>query len=173
MKYFWLYEKIASSLFSFFWYQVKTTSFLTCLALEPVVGRKKPERWSPVGLGFTPAWPLARDSPPESQCPPLQVGNRTTSLNENACEGQNREFGIGRVCMLSHIRFLVTPWIAAHQAPQSMGFSRQEYWSGLPCPPLGDLLHPGIKPASLMSLALAGGFFATSIIWEAPLVHGT
>jgi len=55
MKYFWLYEKIASSLFSFFWYQVKTTSFLTCLALEPVVGRKKPERWSPMGLGFTPA----------------------------------------------------------------------------------------------------------------------
>ena len=69
--------------------------------------------------------------------------------------------------MLSHIRLLVTPWIAAHQAPQSMGFPRQEYWNGLPCPPLGDLLDPGIKPASLMSLALAGGFFTTSIIWKA------
>ena len=40
-----------------------------------------------------------------------------------------------------------------------MGFSGQEYWSGLPCPPLGDLLDPGVEPTSLMSPALAGGFF--------------
>ena len=39
----------------------------------------------------------------------------------------------------------VSPWTVTHQAPLSMGFSRQEYWSGLPCPPPGDLLHPGIK----------------------------
>ena len=48
-----------------------------------------------------------------------------------------------------------------------MGFSRQEFWSGLPCPPLGDLPNPGIKPASLMSPALAGGVFTTSATWEA------
>ena len=42
----------------------------------------------------------------------------------------------------------MTPWTAARQAPLSMGFSRQEYWSGLPCPPLGDLPNPGIKPRS-------------------------
>ena len=47
----------------------------------------------------------------------------------------------------------------AHQAPLSMGFSRQEYWSGLPRPPLGDIPGPGIKPASLMSPALAGRFY--------------
>ncbi|ELR63021.1 hypothetical protein M91_07536, partial [Bos mutus] len=47
-------------------------------------------------------------------------------------------------------------------APLSMGFSRQEYWSGLPCPPPGDLLDSGIEPKSLMSPALAGGFFTTS-----------
>ena len=47
----------------------------------------------------------------------------------------------------------------AHQAPLSMGFSRQEYWSGLPFPPPGDLLHPGIEPVSLV---LAGGFFTTA-----------
>ena len=41
-----------------------------------------------------------------------------------------------------------TPWTIAHQAPLSMGFSRQEYWSGLPCPPPGDLPHPGIEPRS-------------------------
>ena len=47
-----------------------------------------------------------------------------------------------------------------------MGFSRQEYWGGLPCPPPGDLPDPGIKPESLMSPALAGGFFTTSATWE-------
>ena len=47
------------------------------------------------------------------------------------------------------------PWTVAHQAPLSMGFSRQEYWSGLPCPPPGDLLDPGMEPASLVSPAVA------------------
>ena len=48
-----------------------------------------------------------------------------------------------------------------------MGFSRQEYWSGLSCSPPGDLLDPGIKPSSLMSPALARGFFTTSATQEA------
>ena len=48
-----------------------------------------------------------------------------------------------------------------------MGFSRQEYWSGLPCPPPGDLPNPGIEPAPLMSPAVAGGFFTTCAPWEA------
>ena len=47
-----------------------------------------------------------------------------------------------------------------------MGFSRQEYWSGLPCPPPEDLPDPGIEPASLVSPALAGSFFTTSATWE-------
>ena len=51
---------------------------------------------------------------------------------------------------------LVTLWTATRQVPLSMRFSRQEYWSGLPCPPPGDVLNPGIKPMSLMSPALAG-----------------
>ena len=51
---------------------------------------------------------------------------------------------------------LVTPWTAAHQAPLSMGFPRQEYWCGLPFPSPGDLPEPGIEPASP---ALAGKFF--------------
>ena len=50
---------------------------------------------------------------------------------------------------------------SAHQAPLSMEFSRQEYWSGLPFPPPEDLPDPGIKPMSLTSPALAGGFFTT------------
>ena len=71
------------------------------------------------------------------------------------------------VCMLSRfscVQFFVTPWTVAHQAPLSMGFSRQEYWSGVSCPPLGNLPDPGIE---LMSPALAGGFFTTSATWEA------
>ena len=60
-----------------------------------------------------------------------------------------------------------TLWTAARQAPLSMGFSRQEYWSGLPCPPPGNLPDPVIKPTSLMSPVLAGGFFTTSTTWEA------
>ena len=67
----------------------------------------------------------------------------------------------------SHVWFFATLWIVAHQSPLSMGFSRQEYWSGLPCSPPGDLPDPGIKPTSFMSLALAGGFFTISTTWEA------
>ena len=61
----------------------------------------------------------------------------------------------------------MTPWTVAFQAPLSMGFSRQECCSGLPCPPLGDLPDQGIKPESLMSPALAGGIFTTSATEEA------
>ena len=52
----------------------------------------------------------------------------------------------------SHVQLFATLWTMAYQAPQSMGFSRQEYWGGLPCPLLGDLPDPGIKLTSLMSL---------------------
>ena len=70
-------------------------------------------------------------------------------------------------CSLSHVQLFAIPWTVAHQAPLSMGFSRQEYWSGLPYPPPGDLPNPGIEPVSLTSLALAGGLFTTSTTWEA------
>ena len=57
--------------------------------------------------------------------------------------------------MLSHVQFFVTLWTVTCQAPLSMGFSRQEYWIGLPWLPSGHLPNPGIKPASLASPALA------------------
>ena len=71
------------------------------------------------------------------------------------------------MCVLSHfnhVQLFETLWTVALQAPLSMGFSRLEYWSGLPCPPPGDLPDPGIEPKSPAS---AGGFFATSATWEA------
>jgi hypothetical protein len=71
--------------------------------------------------------------------------------------------------LFSRIRLFATLWIVARQAPLSMGFSRQEYWRGLPCPPPGDLPGPGIEPVPLVSPALAGRFFTTSATWEALL----
>ena len=56
----------------------------------------------------------------------------------------------------SHVQLFATLWTVARQAPQSMGFSRQEYWSGLPCFPPGDLPDPGVKP---LSPALQVDFF--------------
>ena len=70
--------------------------------------------------------------------------------------------------MLGRIGLSATLGTVAHQAPLSMGFFRQEYWSGLLCPPPGDLPDPGVEPVSLMVPALAGGFFTTSATWEAP-----
>ena len=64
--------------------------------------------------------------------------------------------------MLSHfsrVQLFATPWTVARQAPLSMGFSRQEYWSGFLCSPPGVRLNPGIEPMSLMSPTLAGRFF--------------
>ena len=58
--------------------------------------------------------------------------------------------------LLSHVQLFMTPWTVAHQVPLSMGVSRQEYWSVLPCRPPGDLPNPGIEPGSP---ALAGRFF--------------
>ena len=72
--------------------------------------------------------------------------------------------------MLSHfsrVQLFGTPWAVAGQAPLSMGFSREEHWSGLPFLPPGDLSDPGIEPTPLMSPALAGGLFTTSATWEA------
>ena len=77
------------------------------------------------------------------------------------------------VCVCAHVCMLyacsvvsdsATLWTATFQGPLCMGFLRQEYWSGLPFPPLGNLPGSGIKPASPVSPALAGGFFKT---WEA------
>ena len=75
-----------------------------------------------------------------------------------------RTCAAGSVCMLSRfsrIRLFSALWTIAQQAPLSKGFSRQQDWSGLPCPPPGDLPDPGIEPTFLMSPAQAGGFFTT------------
>ena len=101
-------------------------------------------------------------------CVPTEV-NSVTKLHMCVCV-------CVYVCMyvlsgFSHVRLFVTLWTVACQAPLSMGFSRQEYWSGLPCPPPEHLPNPGLEPVSLTSPALVGGFFTTSTIWEAPHLY--
>ena len=74
------------------------------------------------------------------------------------------------MCMLSHfscVQLFATSWTVALQATLSMGFSREEYWSVLPCPHPGTLPDTGIEPVFLTSSTLVGGFFTTSTIWEA------
>ena len=71
------------------------------------------------------------------------------------------------LCVISvahHVPLFANPWTVACQAPLSMGFSRQEYWSRLPFPTPGDLPDPGIELVSLASPVLAGGFFTTGPI---------
>ena len=71
----------------------------------------------------------------------------------------------------SHIQLFATLWTTSHQAPLSLGFSRHEYWSGLPCSFPGDLPDPGIEPVSLTSLAMAGVLFTISTTWETLRYH--
>ena len=84
--------------------------------------------------------------------PYLSCTNHLGNLNISAYEPHVH------TCMLSHVQLFVTSWTRARQAPLSMGFSRQEYWSELPFSALGDLPNPGIEPKTP---ALAGGLFIT------------
>ena len=76
-------------------------------------------------------------------------------LEDTGCTRQ-----LESLCMFTCVQLFVTPMDLARQAPLCMGFSRQEYWSGLPFPIPGDLPDPGIEAVSLSSLALAGRFFS-------------
>ena len=73
-------------------------------------------------------------------------------------------------CVLSyfsHAQLFETPWTVVCQAPLSMGILQAKYWSGLQCPPPGDLSDSGIETMSFMSPALAGVIFTTCATWEA------
>ena len=126
--------------------------------------------------------------PPESQLCPLSLHlaqNQAEHGRDNSWESPHnislentvltRERG--DICILlcvhafvlsyfSRVWLFAFLWTVAHQAPLSMGFSRQEHWNGLPCPPPGDLPNSGIEPTSYMFPALSDGFFTTSAIWE-------
>ena len=100
---------------------------------------------------------------------PSQVASQTQCLQNGTNPLYQTQCSHCSVCVLScfsSVRLFATAWTVACQALLSIRFSRQV---GLPCPPLGDLSDPGIKPTSLVSPALAGRFFTTRTTWETPL----
>ena len=100
--------------------------------------------------------------------------NSNTDQKTDTLRSHKSPIHLSSVCVLSHFsRFwlFVTLWTVADQASLSLGFCRQEYHSGLPCSPPGDLPDPRIEPTSLTCPALAGEFFTTSITWETPPVR--
>ena len=118
-----------------------------------------------------PLWPLLKSlqscptlcnpidgSPPGSSVPGIL---QARTLEWFAISFSNAWKWKVKVKSLSHVQLLATPWTTAHQAPLSMGFSRQENVSGLPFPSPGDLSDPEIGPTSLTSLVLSGRFFTT------------
>ena len=79
---------------------------------------------------------------------------RSSTCLTSHCTGGRPDMSTCVLSCFSRIQLFVTPWTIARQTPLSMGFSRQEYWSGLPFPPTGDLPHPGMEPAAPLPLAL-------------------
>ena len=99
--------------------------------------------------------------------PPVTERQKFTKPKYWSFSEKDLDKSAGVLSSLSRVWLCATLWAVVHQAPLSIRFSRQEYWSGLPCPPLGDLPDPGIKPISFTSPSLAGGFLTPSTIWEA------
>ena len=105
---------------------------------------------------------------PTGLCHPWDFPGKNTAVGPCNSSEQSQHKICGYAKSLRLCSTLCDPMTVVCQAPLSREFSRKEHWSGLPCPPPGDLLNPGIEPTSRMSPALAGGFFTTSAPWEAP-----
>ena len=90
---------------------------------------------------------------------PMMLSLSVTYQENKSSSQLHSEVKSMRAQLLSHIQLFTTLWTIAHQTPLSMVPPRQEYWSGLPCPPPGDLSNPGIEPVSPTSPASAGRFF--------------
>ena len=115
---------------------------------------------------FTSSWEKKRNERQERKGKILiwmqlqRIARRNKAFLNVKCKEIEENNGM---CVLGHsvMSNSPTPWIVAHQAPLSMEFPRQEYWSGLPFPSLGDLPYSGTEPPSFVSPALAGRFFTT------------
>ena len=126
-------------------------------------------------LGSSVSFPWSRTGLASLLCQPPGDPHRHTgfdALTSGLSGSPSSVLSTGHSCMLScfsRVPFYVTPLTSAPQAPLSLGFFRQEHWSGLPWSPPGDLPDPGIELESLLSSALAGRFLTTSATWEAPI----
>ena len=98
---------------------------------------------------------------------------KAKGASHKLCTLTDKVVSDGGVCVVSHfsrVWLFVTPWTVAHQAPLSRGFSRQEYWTGLLCPPPGNFPDPGVELNISYSPTLACRFLTTSASWEALLM---
>ena len=122
------------------------------------MGFSRQEYWS--GVPFP--------SPGDLPNPGIEPGSPVLQTDALPSEPLGKPWEFSSVQSLRRVRLFATPWTVAHQAPLSMGFSRQEHWSGLPFTSPGDLPNPGFKPASLTSnLHWQTGSLPLSDTWEA------
>ena len=110
------------------------------------------DAWRSLGLGVHPSPAAASPAPPLGHLASgsLAVTERAVDISASCCLKHDGSLWVqaNRKWKWSRVQLFVTPWTVAHQAPPSMEFSRQEYWSGLPFPSPGDLPHLGIEPGS-------------------------
>ena len=105
--------------------------------------------------------------------PPSNAGSKL-SADQRSRERNTARRDVCTVCAqsLSRVRLLVTPWTGARQAPLSMAFFKQEYWSGLPFPPPWGTPNPGIELMYLVTPKIASGFFSPLSHWRSPKETG-
>ena len=131
-----------------------------------------------VGVGVAESWtphPRHWQRSPSRLWVPHQLFPGPLPLPMEASPGESTRpmgFGGGRGLVSKLCPTLATPWTVAHQAPLSMGFTRQEHWSGFPCPPPGDLPDPGIKPGSPAFQAVGEVAILSRNTEEGPSPHG-
>ena len=133
------------------------TQIFTAAALFIITPQWKQSKYPPMDEGINKMWSLQT----------MEHYSAIKMWSSDTCYNTDEPWKHCLLSWFSHVWFFVTPSTAACQAPLFMGFFRQEYWSGFPCPPPGHLSDPGIKPQSPMSPALAGGFFTMSATWGA------
>ena len=123
-------------------------------------------------INWTSAWSVVRIRPATGFR--ISTGHRLLDKDAPQCPSATPINGAFPPCVLSHlscVRLFATPWTVAGQAPLFMGFSRQEYWSGLPCPPPGDLPNQGIEPRFLCLLHWQAGSLPLAPPWKAHVPH--
>ena len=131
---------------------------------EPALVQKVlPPKFSQLNFPFPCFYWNLPSAPAEAPSPGLSASVPPITLSLSCCLPSQPGTRATLCCAqtLSCVRLFVTPWTVPRQAPLSTGFCRREHWSGLPCPPPGDLPDPGIESVSLTSPALAGGFFTS------------
>ena len=142
---------------------------LWCFAMASPGNKYTPWQRTPITLWFSCQSSLASQVTltPRRTEPQAFKGTEWTNMRCTILSIRVTEEDMTYYHSFSCVQLFAMLWTVALQAPLSLGFSRQEYWNGLPCHPPGDLPNPGTEHVSLTSSALAGGFFTTSATWEA------